>query len=44
MRAAELYDLGKDYIRVIECLDILNKWDKILETLKKYQDVIPIND
>jgi hypothetical protein len=30
------YDLGKDYIRVIECYDIENDWEKILETINKY--------
>lgn len=34
--SAEYYDLGKDYIRVIECYDILNDWEKILETINKY--------
>ncbi len=31
-------------MRVIECYDLINQYDKILETLSKHRNIIPIRD
>ena len=44
LEAAEQFDIGEDYIRTIESYAMINNFEKILETLNKYQNVIPVKD
>ena len=37
LKAAELYDREGEYLKVIECLDLVNEWEEILKVIKKYE-------
>jgi hypothetical protein len=32
-----LYDRDEDYLKMIECLDMVNEWEEILKVIKKYE-------
>lgn len=34
--AADYYEKIEDYLKVIECLDLINEWILILEKIHKY--------
>ena len=34
--AAEYYEKEDDYLKVIECLDLVNEWTLILNKIQKY--------
>jgi len=38
VKAAELYDREGEYLKVIECLDLVNEWEEILKVIKKYEE------
>ena len=42
--AGSYFEKGDDYIRVIECYNFTNNYEKILEVLDKFKNVIPIKD
>jgi len=41
IEAGEHFAEGGDYLKSIECYDLVNDWEAILKIIKKFSDVIP---
>ena len=36
--AAEYYEKDDNYLKVIECLDLVNEWTSILEVIQRFSE------